>query len=81
MLKKFIKYTNLLDITETKLSHNKDGKISIQIDGFPFRIIRYRSVQQLFRARRELMIALRRWRRLNSRMMKDAEPYLVSEAL
>jgi hypothetical protein len=77
MLKNFIKYARLLDMNGVKMN-TKDGKITLDIREIPFTTGKARN---LFRARRDLMIKLRNWKRLHARLMREAEPYMVAEAL
>jgi hypothetical protein len=77
MLRKFIKYANLLDLEDTKLS-SENGRIAIKIDFPPHPP--QRSYEK-FRAMKALTLEARKWGKLHRRMMREAKPYLIADEL
>ena len=85
MFKKFVKYARLLGMDEVKLEKeysskdNEDnGKIVIKIFSIPYVP---QSSYGRFRVKKVLTLQARKWRKLHKRMIREAEPYLVAEAI
>ncbi len=77
MLKKFIKYIRLLEITNVKLV-KIDNEIKIRILDHPITLGRCRnSAQYNLLVHREH----KKWSRLYNTMLSQAEPYLIAEQL
>jgi hypothetical protein len=77
MFRKFVKYARLLGMDEVELS-SEDGKIVIKIFSIPYIP---ESSYGRFRVKKVLTLQARKWRKLHKRMIREAEPYLVAEAI
>lgn len=78
MLKKFVKYARILEMDDVKLTTEDNAKIIIRIANIPF--VPSKSYSR-YKVLKNLLLQRKKWVRMYNAIMRDAEPYLIAEAL